>query len=123
MADRDRWDDGHDRCDRDFCCCKDEIAQVLRGLSRGACSEVEIFLTSGSDCCSITGTICDVRKDNCVLVLCETQTSGVRRPGPPRRRGKCYVAVDKIAAICEVCNGFPPGPPPGPPCDKHSEEE
>ena len=108
MSDRDRCDD------RDYCCCKEEIADLLRDLSRGACSEVEVILTSGSDCCSIIGTICDVRRNDCVLVLCPTQQVGIRSqcggPPPITRRGKCYVAVDKIAAVCEVCSGgFPPG--------------
>ncbi len=117
MVDRDRWDDDTEDFNRNFCCCKDEMARVLKRLSSGGCSEVEVFLTSGSDCCSITGTICDVRLNDCILVLCETQQGRNSRPGPPQitRRGKCFISVDKIAAVCEVCpNSFPPGPP-GPP--------
>ena len=108
MSDRDK-----DRCDdRDYCCCKEEIADLLQDLSRDICSEVEVILTSGSDCCSIIGTICDVRRNDCVLVLCPTQPGmTVQCGGPsPVRRCKCYIAIDKIAAIFEVCSGgFPPG--------------
>lgn len=111
MVDRDRRrrDD-----EEDFCCCKDEMACLLKRLNRDTCSIVEVILTSGSECCSITGTICDVRKNGCILVLIETPQGVRTHQPPPFQNGtrKCFIAVDKIAAVCEVCgNDFPPGPP------------
>ncbi|MFW5980099.1 MAG: hypothetical protein ACOCQ2_01890 [Halanaerobiales bacterium] len=95
---------------QDFCCCKDEIACLLKRLSSGSCSEIEVFLTTGSECCTITGTICDIIAEGCILVLCETSQNTTQCSPSFRRRGKCYIAVDKIAAVCEVCgSGFPPG--------------
>ncbi|MFW6006884.1 MAG: hypothetical protein ACOC4G_05875 [Bacillota bacterium] len=109
MADR---ESRRDRDDQNFCCCKDEMASILRNINRGSCSEVEVILTTGSECCSITGTICDIRNNGCILVLVETQQNGPgASQGPPQRsrRGKVFISVDKIAAVSEVCgNGFLP---------------
>lgn len=81
------------RLDDDFCCCKDEIANLLKELSDDVCP-VEIILTTGSDCCRIEGIICDIIKNNCILVIIDTDDNS-----------KCFIAIDKIAAICKVCPG------------------
>lgn len=90
------------RCD-DFCCCKDEIAAILKELGDDACP-VEIRLVSGSECCKIKGIICDVIKNNCILVLIDCC-----------KNAKCFIPVDKIAAICKFCGE--PKPPINNPMD------
>ncbi len=79
--------------DENFCCCKDEIAALLKELADDVCP-VEVRITSGAPCCRIEGIICDVIKNNCILVIIDCKDNA-----------KCFVPVDKIAAICKLCPG------------------
>ncbi len=81
------------RRDDDFCCCKDEIAALLKELADDVCP-VELRLVTGSDCCRLEGIICDVIKNNCILVIIDCKDNA-----------KCFVPIDKIAAICKICPG------------------
>ncbi|HLV08876.1 MAG TPA: hypothetical protein VKY40_01590 [Halanaerobiales bacterium] len=86
------------RFDDNFCCCKDEIAQLLDDLSDDVCP-VEVLLAAGAPCCKLKGFICDIINNNCLLVLIEK-----------RSNAKCFIPVDKIVAICKVCPGERHGP-------------
>ncbi len=78
---------------RDNGSCVDELADILRALSKDSC-EVEVILTAGEDCCRIQGIICGLKKDDCILVLVDT-----------KKDRKCFIPIDKIAAVCNKCPG------------------
>ena len=109
MAGRKRYDQdqcGDDLQDFDFCCCLDEVADLLREIA-DPCEPVEVFTVG---CCPVPGNgivgriiVCNSEENNCILRLCTAE-------------GVCYIPVNQITAIC--C----PPPPPPPPSTENSKK-
>lgn len=70
---------------------RDDISGVIKNLAEVAC-EVDIRLVSGANCCRLRGIICGVINCGKVVVVIDCKTNS-----------KCFIPVDKIAAICKVC--------------------